>query len=200
MRLPFSINIGLLHFAQLLLASLLRRHRRRDGGAPGAKKCRQVPLFVGTLLTVAMLFSRGAVATAVLRRSFRPSATSVTGSRFSSAALDRLLFGGLTTNNSTTSKQSASFSNAAPTLHAHSFDEPNPSLFQSDRFAGAGLDADMTADDLVADIAAAELDSLLRSDVRTMGSLLGNIIQERNGKDIFDKVEKLRNLAKVRFD
>ena len=58
----------------------------------------------------------------------------------------------------------------------------------------------MTADDLVADIAAAELDSLLRSDVRTMGSLLGNIIQERNGKDIFDKVEKLRNLAKVRFD
>ena len=147
-----------------------------------------------------MLFSRGAVATAVLRRSFRPSATSVTGSRSSSAALDRLLFGGLTTNNSTTSKQSASFSNAAPTLHAHSFDEPNPSLFQSDRFAGAGLDADMTADDLVADIAAAELDSLLRSDVRTMGSLLGNIIQERNGKDIFDKVEKLRNLAKVRFD
>ena len=148
-----------------------------------------------------MLFSRGAVATAVLRRSLRPSATSVT-SRASSAAVDRLLFafGGLTNSNSTASKSASSFYTTAPTLQAHSFDEPNPSLFQSDRFAGAGLDADVTADDLVADIAAADLDSLLRSDVRTMGSLLGNIIQERNGKDIFDKVEKLRNLAKVRFD
>lgn len=143
-----------------------------------------------------MLFSRGAVATAVLRRSFRPSETI----RSSSAAVDRLLFGGLTTTNSTKSKSASSFSTTAPALQAHSFDEPNPSLFQSDRFAGAALDTDATtADDLVADIAAADLDALLRSDVRTMGSLLGNIIQERNGKDIFDKVEKLRNLAKVRF-
>lgn len=30
-----------------------------------------------------------------------------------------------------------------------------------------------------------------------MGSLLGNIIEQRQGKDIFDKVEKLRHLAKV---
>lgn len=149
--------------------------------------------------SVVMLFSRGAVATAVLRRSFRPSAASVT-SRSSSAAVDRLFSGGLATNSSTTSNSASSFSTTAPILQAHSFDEPNPSLFQSDRFAGAALDADVTADDLVADIAAADLDALLRSDVRTMGSLLGNIIQERNGKDIFDKVEKLRNLAKVRFD
>jgi phosphoenolpyruvate carboxylase len=30
-----------------------------------------------------------------------------------------------------------------------------------------------------------------------MGSLLRNIIQERQGQDVFDKVEKLRHLAKV---
>ena len=40
-------------------------------------------------------------------------------------------------------------------------------------------------------------DAELRDNVRTMGSLLGNIIQKRQGKDIFDKVEKLRHLAKV---
>jgi hypothetical protein len=145
-----------------------------------------------------MLSSRGAVATAVLRRSFRPSATSMASS--SSAAANRPLLRGVGSDRHTnsTSKSASSFFNTAPSLQAHSFDEPNPSLFQSDRFAGAALDADVTGDDLVADIAAADLDALLRSDVRTMGSLLGNIIQERNGKDIFDKVEKLRNLAKVR--
>ena len=147
-----------------------------------------------------MLFSRGAVATAVLRRNLRPSASSVASS---SAAAECLVFGGLDGGSrhrqtNSRSQSASSFSTTAPTLQAHSFDEPNPSLFQSDRFAGAALDADKTADDLVADIAAADLDVLLRSDVRTMGSLLGNIIHERNGKNIFDKVEKLRNLAKVR--
>ena len=151
-----------------------------------------------------MLFSRGAVATAVLRRNLRPSASSAASS---SAAAERLLFGGVHDDvgggsrhrqTNSRSQSASSFSTTAPTLQAHSFDEPNPSLFQSGRFAGAALDADKTADDLVADIAAADLDVLLRSDVRTMGSILGNIIQERNGKNIFDKVEKLRNLAKVR--
>jgi len=158
--------------------------------------------FIGTLLlwkeSSTMLFSRGAVATAVLRRNLRPSASSVASS---SAAAERLLFGGGGSRHRQTNSRSqsaSSFSTTAPTLQAHSFDEPNPSLFQSGRFAGAALDADKTADDLVADIAAADLDVLLRSDVRTMGSILGNIIQERNGKNIFDKVEKLRNLAKVR--
>ena len=40
-------------------------------------------------------------------------------------------------------------------------------------------------------------DAELRDNVRTMGSLLGNIIQKRQGKHIFDKVETLRHLAKV---
>lgn len=39
-------------------------------------------------------------------------------------------------------------------------------------------------------------DSQLRADVRTMGSLLGQIIKEKHGESIFDGVEKLRNLAK----
>ena len=42
-------------------------------------------------------------------------------------------------------------------------------------------------------------DAELRDNVRTMGSLLGNIIQKRQGKHIFDKVETLRHLAKVSF-
>ena len=40
-------------------------------------------------------------------------------------------------------------------------------------------------------------DAQLRSDIRTMGSLLGKIIQQQNGTEIFDKVERMRHLAKV---
>jgi hypothetical protein len=61
-----------------------------------------------------------------------------------------------------------------------SFFEPNPTLFH------------------VSEKDFADKNAPLRDDVRTMGSLLGNVIQERQGKDIFDKVEKLRHLAKVR--
>jgi len=41
------------------------------------------------------------------------------------------------------------------------------------------------------------LDEQLRADVRTMGSTLGHIIQDHDGKEVFDKVEQMRNLAKV---
>ena len=37
----------------------------------------------------------------------------------------------------------------------------------------------------------------LRADIRVMGSLLGKVIQEHSGKDILDKVEQMRSLAKA---
>ena len=63
-----------------------------------------------------------------------------------------------------------------------SFFEPDPTLFRADQVQ---LEGEKPSD------------SLLRADVKAMGSLLGNVIQERQGPDIFDKVEKLRHLAKV---
>lgn len=41
------------------------------------------------------------------------------------------------------------------------------------------------------------LDEQLRADVRTMGSTLGQVIIGHDGQDVFDKVEKMRNLAKA---
>jgi len=41
------------------------------------------------------------------------------------------------------------------------------------------------------------LDEQLRADVRTMGSTLGKVIQDHDGVEVFDKVEHMRNLAKV---
>mmetsp|Transcript_14998 Transcript_14998/g.21224 ORF Transcript_14998/g.21224 Transcript_14998/m.21224 type:complete len:999 (-) Transcript_14998:129-3125(-) len=57
--------------------------------------------------------------------------------------------------------------------------EPNPSLFQQ-----GGEDAKSPSD------------AQLRADVKAMGSLLGQVIQDHHGKEIFDRVEQLRNLAK----
>ena len=42
----------------------------------------------------------------------------------------------------------------------------------------------------------ADKDAPLRSDIRTMGSVLGHIIQEHHGEEIFEKIESLRALAK----
>lgn len=39
-------------------------------------------------------------------------------------------------------------------------------------------------------------DAQLRADVRAMGSLLGRIIQDHHGVEVFDKIEELRALAK----
>lgn len=69
---------------------------------------------------------------------------------------------------------------------ASSFFEPEPNLFL-DEVATAKIEAGSIKPG----------DAALRNDVRTMGSLLGNIIQDRQGQDIFDKVEKIRHLAKV---
>jgi hypothetical protein len=40
-------------------------------------------------------------------------------------------------------------------------------------------------------------DAPLRADVRTMGSLLGKIIQDHHSPEMFDKIEELRGLAKT---
>ena len=80
-------------------------------------------------------------------------------------------------------------------LGTSSFDEPSPGLFRADRFANADVGAASGA----ASGASADPDARLRADVRTMGSLLGSIIRERNGDGTFEQVEKLRSLAKVRI-
>ena len=41
------------------------------------------------------------------------------------------------------------------------------------------------------------LDKKLRSDIKTMGAILGKIIKEHSGMEVFDKVETLRTFAKV---
>jgi len=64
-----------------------------------------------------------------------------------------------------------------------SFFEPDPTLFkvkEKDIATGAPVQ-----------------DSQLRQDVKTMGSLLGKIIKERNGEETFENVEKIRHLAKM---
>eukprot|EP00554_Chaetoceros_debilis_P000683 CAMPEP_0194087022 /NCGR_PEP_ID=MMETSP0149-20130528/23531_1 /TAXON_ID=122233 /ORGANISM="Chaetoceros debilis, Strain MM31A-1" /LENGTH=1004 /DNA_ID=CAMNT_0038770269 /DNA_START=33 /DNA_END=3047 /DNA_ORIENTATION=- len=64
-----------------------------------------------------------------------------------------------------------------------SFAEPEQTLFHDSR-------PKMTED-------YSELDKQLRSDVKTMGSILGATIEHFSGKEIFDKVEKLRLSAKA---
>ena len=62
------------------------------------------------------------------------------------------------------------------------------SFFESDPTLIRGNDGPTVSEDK---------DFHLRTDVRTMGSMLGQVIEENHGKDIFDKIEKLRHLAKV---
>lgn len=70
-----------------------------------------------------------------------------------------------------------------------SFDEP------SSLFAVAPLHAMDSADsNELQDID--DRNAPLRADVRTMGSLLGQIIKEHHGEDVFAKIEELRALAK----
>jgi phosphoenolpyruvate carboxylase len=56
--------------------------------------------------------------------------------------------------------------------------------------------APVLAESLISPEHASDRDAPLRSDVRTMGSLLGHIIQDHHGKEIFEKIEELRALAK----
>ena len=89
-------------------------------------------------------------------------------SRSSSYNYSRLLSAYKTTKYSTSSALGSSLS---------SFFEPDPTLFSPMEATGK--------------------DAQLRSDIRTMGSLLGKIIQEQNGVQVFNQVEAVRHLAKV---
>lgn len=57
--------------------------------------------------------------------------------------------------------------------------DPNPSIFK--------MDDDKN-----------KKDAQLRAEIKAMGALLGQIIQDHEGPEIFDHVEELRRLAKVR--
>jgi len=63
-----------------------------------------------------------------------------------------------------------------------SFAEPDPTLFSTTK----------RPEDSPGDY-----NAQLRSDIRVMGSILGNVIQKHEGPDIFSKVEELRALAKT---
>ena len=76
--------------------------------------------------------------------------------------------------------------NNAIRLMSSSFGEP-ASLFE---------DKDPLTSDKFPVLSQEDRDAPLRSDVRTMGSRLGRIIQDQHGSQIFDKIEELRALAK----
>ena len=82
-----------------------------------------------------------------------------------------------------------SFTEMPSGSHLSSFAEPG-SLF-TDQPQAAVMEESLSAP-----LNPADKDAALRADVRTMGSLLGHIIQEHHGKEVFEKIEELRALAK----
>lgn len=77
---------------------------------------------------------------------------------------------------------SASACSQQPSLGGYSsFAEPNPSLFRDlEPLSASSYDPD----------------SPLRKDIRTMGSLLGKVIKQHEGEDVFAKIENMRLAAK----
>ena len=65
-----------------------------------------------------------------------------------------------------------------------SFADPNPTLIDV-----------KTADDVM--LTAEDTNLLLRQDIRVMGSLLGKVVKEHEGEEIFTKVEQMRAHAKT---
>ena len=61
-----------------------------------------------------------------------------------------------------------------------SFAEPDPTLFREVTEAAVGADPDAP----------------LRNDIRTMGSLLGKVIRQHQGEEVYEKIETMRQLAK----
>lgn len=70
-----------------------------------------------------------------------------------------------------------------------SFKEPEPNIFSEESLAALAASSDQKARDFQ-----------LRADFRAMGSILGNIIRDHEGEGIFQKVEDMRSLAKVRHE
>jgi phosphoenolpyruvate carboxylase len=79
-----------------------------------------------------------------------------------------------------------------------SFAEPDPTLFgqflpttaSSSTISSSSSSSSSTA-------TTTHQDAPLRADIRVMGSVLGQVICEHEGQDIFDKVEHMRSLAKA---
>lgn len=66
-----------------------------------------------------------------------------------------------------------------------SFTEPDPTLFNGNRFNKSVSSVDVD-----------DPDKQLRADVKTMGTILGSIIKAYEGEDILNQVESLRLSAK----
>ena len=68
-----------------------------------------------------------------------------------------------------------------------SFAEPNPTLFADAAKVSASSETAFNNDDP---------DAPLRNDIRVMGSLLGKVIRQHEGSDVFQKIEDMRLQAK----
>jgi phosphoenolpyruvate carboxylase len=77
----------------------------------------------------------------------------------------------------------ASSSTIPGSQNLSSFGEPDPSLFSLQQLGSTSKKEDKNAP--------------LRGDIRTMGSMLGKIIVEHEGEDIYEKIETMRKLAKA---
>lgn len=77
-----------------------------------------------------------------------------------------------------------------------SISEPDPTLFWKAKMISS--DGDMTSASAAAKSSTVveDTDAQLRSDIRSMGSLLGKIVREHEGEEIFEKIESMRLLAK----
>ena len=73
-----------------------------------------------------------------------------------------------------------------------SFSEPG-TFFDGDATAAAAAGDNATADE-AADTY--DKDAPLRADIRAMGALLGQIVKDHHGKEIFERIEELRALSK----
>lgn len=83
---------------------------------------------------------------------------------------------------SSSQSNSSNTTNANVTRSLSSFAEPG-TLFNSDMMEN------MKTKD-------GDKDAPLRADIRAMGSILGQIVREHHGEDIFQKIEELRGLSK----
>ena len=86
-----------------------------------------------------------------------------------------------------TAPRSASVLSSSRSFSSYSsFAEPNPTLINAP-----------TADQVMAadNNAVSDPNFLLRQDIRVMGSLLGKVVKEHEGEEIFSKVEEMRALA-----
>lgn len=144
-----------------------------------------------TLTSSASNYSRSLLnsvsSTTLIPRTTRPSAGARTAaaafSSHSSFSSDDLL-----TSSVVLSAPSIPCSSTRNLSSYSSFDEPHPSLL-----ASSTEPISTTATDAAA---AQDTDFQLRKDIRMMGSLLGQVIKDHDGEDIFKKVEDMRALAK----